>query len=117
MRGGRTHHEENAVFVGGGPGGPLHSFSRPIPGALRGQGRELLSCSSSAADAASRIHPDRPYGAYFLSRQAMEILFLLFVVAMFIGPLLYIGTLVGLIVTLVRVVKEIRERRLGRPGP
>ena len=47
----------------------------------------------------------------------MEILFLLFVVAMFIGPLLYIGTLVGLIVTLVRVVKEIRERRLGRPGP
>ena len=26
----RTHHEENAIFATGGPGGPLHSFSRAI---------------------------------------------------------------------------------------
>ena len=63
MRWWRTHHQENAIFAVGGPGGPLRSFSRAIPGALRGQGRELLSCSSSAADSAPRIHPDHPCGA------------------------------------------------------
>ena len=66
MSGERTYHEENAVVVGDGPGGPLRSFSRAIPGALRGQGRELLSCSSSAADSAPRTSPEALYPVKFL---------------------------------------------------